>query len=138
MKKLPIILILLLFTLPGFLIAQSEEIHVINAGTGTLESGDISLTYYIGDYIGLGNSNLTTELVDITIYPNPVKTILYLKTTITDIENIQIFNVNGVLLKDIKLTTNEVDFSEYPAGIYLIKIKDKNELEVGSQKVIKQ
>lgn len=138
MKKLQLVAILLLFTFPGFLYAQSEKSYVINAGGGNIKSGNIELTYFIGDYIGLGNSKLTTELVDITIYPNPVKTILYLQTTSTDLDQIQIFNVNGVLLKDMKLTTNEIDFSEYPAGIYLIKIKDRKELEVGSMKVVKQ
>lgn len=137
MKK-PTITILLLFLFPGFLLAQSEKTYVINAGGGNTESGNIGLTYFIGDYIGLGNSNVTTELVDVSVYPNPVKTILYLKTTITELEQIQIYNVNGVLLKDAKLTSKEVDFSEYPAGIHLIKIKDKKELEVGSMKVIKQ
>lgn len=137
MKK-SIITILLLFLFPGFLIAQSEKTYVINAGGGNLESENIALTYFIGDYIGLSNSNLKTELVDISVYPNPVKTTLYLKTTITDLNQIQIFNVNGILLKDAKLNSNEVDFSEYPAGMYLIKIKDKKELEVGSVKVIKQ
>ena len=136
MKK-SIITILLLFLFPGFLIAQSEKTYVINAGGGNLESENIALTYFIGDYIGIGNSKLTTELVDISVYPNPVKTILYLKTTITDLRQIQIFNVNGILIKDAKLNSNEVDFSEYPAGMYLIKIKDKKELEVGSIKVIK-
>ena len=128
---------LLLFLFPGFLIAQSEKTYVINAGGGNLESENLALTYFIGDYIGLGNSNVTTELFDISVYPNPVKTILYLKTTITDLNQIQIFNVNGILLKDGKLNSNEVDFSEYPAGMYLIKIKDNKELEVGSIKVIK-
>ena len=137
MKK-SIITILLLFLFPGFLIAQSEKTYVINAGWGKLESGNITLTYFIGDYIGIGNSNVTTELVNVSVYPNPVKTILYLKTTITDLNQIKIFNVNGILLKDGKLNSNEVDFSEYPAGMYLIKIKDKKELEVGSIKVIKQ
>lgn len=137
MKK-SIITILLLFLFPGFLIAQSEKTYVINAGGGNQQSGNIALTYFIGDYIGIGNSNVTTELVNVSVYPNPVKTILYLKTTITDLNQIQIFNVNGILLKDGKLNSNEVDFSEYPAGMYLIKIKDKKELEVGSIKVIKQ
>ena len=110
MKK-SIITILLLFLFPGFLIAQSEKTYVINAGGGNLESENIALTYFIGDYIGLSNSNLKTELVDISVYPNPVKTILHLKTTITDLKQIQIFNVNGILLKDAKLNSNEVDFS---------------------------
>jgi hypothetical protein len=138
MKKLPIVAILLLLNLPCFLHAQTEKSHVINAGAGTIKSENIELTYFIGDYIGLGNTNLTTELVDISVYPNPVKTILYLQTTSTDLEQIQIFNVNGVLLKEEKLLTNEVNFSEYPAGIYFLKVKDKKELEVGSIKVIKQ
>ena len=138
MKKLPFITIPVLFLFNGFLLAQSEKSYVINAGGGNVKSGNIELTYFIGDYIGLGNPNVTSKLVDITIYPNPVKTILYLQTTSTDLDQIQIFNVNGVLLKEEKLMTNEVNFSEYPAGIYFLKIKDEKELEVGSMKVIKQ
>ena len=106
MKKLSFITILVLFLFNGFLLAQSEKPYVINAGGGNVKSGNIELTYFIGDYIGLGNPNVTSKLVDITIYPNPVKTILYLQTTSTDLDQIQIFNVNGVLLKEEKLMTN--------------------------------
>ena len=127
-KKRALTCLSLLFVVLTASLSSEATIH---------ESGNITLTYFIGDYIGIGNSNVTTELVDISVYPNPVKTILHLKTTITDLKQIQIFNVNGILLKDAKLNSNEVDFSEYPAGMYLIKIKDKKELEVGSIKVIK-
>lgn len=54
---------------------------------------------------------------DIVVYPNPATDILRVKGTI---ENIEIYNVSGMLLK----TTNkkEIDISTYSRGVYFIKV----------------
>ena len=136
MKHISLKLILLLF--PALLFAQTEKSYVINAGGGSVQSGNMSVTYFIGDFIGLGGSSLDTKVGTIDFYPNPVRSTLYITSEISDMDTIQIFNLNGVLLSETKITNNEVNFSMYTAGVYLLKIYDKNESEVGSVKVIKQ
>lgn len=136
MKHIALKLILLLF--PTLLFAQTEKSYVINAGGGSVQSGNISVTYFIGDFIGLGGSRLETQVGAIDFYPSPVKSTLYINSEIPDMDNIKIFNLNGVLLSETKITNNEVNFSMYTSGVYLLKIYDKNESEVGSVKVIKQ
>lgn len=136
MKHISLKLIFLLF--PTLLFAQTENSYVINAGGGSVQSGSMSVTYFIGDFIGLGGSNLETQVGTIDFYPNPVRSTLYINSEIPDMDKIQIFNLNGVLLSETKITNNEVNFSMYISGVYLLKIYDKNESEVGSVKVIKQ
>lgn len=133
-----IITILLLLLFQGFLIAQDDQSYVINAGGGCLQSGEIGLTYFIGDHIGLGHTEFAPTIIEIEVFPNPVKSILNFNISTEKFERIQVFNISGIKVLDIKPISNQLDFSNYPAGIYLIKIKDHQELEVGSIKIIKQ
>ena len=137
MKKLPISLFLWLLLIPTSLIAQSEEPYVINAGGGSISEENIELTYFIGDYIGIGHTSIPAELTNITFYPNPVKTVLRLHSTETELDKVQIFNVQGVKIKESTLINNEVDFQGFPDGIYLLKILDKDQQSLGSVKIIK-
>lgn len=140
MKKSFLTYTFILFLCSSFAIAQSEKSYAINAGAGTVEKGNFNMTYFIGDYIGYDTSTelkLFTTLGDITIYPNPVKTILNLKTSITELSKIQIYNVNGVKVKEVELLNLEVNFSGFPDGFYIMKILDDNQEELGSVKVVK-
>jgi len=136
MKHIALKLILLLF--PTLLFAQTEKSYVINAGGGSAQSGNIGVTYFIGDFIALGGSSLESQIGTIDFYPNPVRSTLYINSEIPDLDKIQIFNLNGVLLSETKLTNNEVNLTMYTSGVYLLKIYDKNESEIGSMKIIKQ
>ena len=136
MKKLPFLLFLLLI-LPTCLPAQTEKRYVVNAGGGTIEKGNINLTYFIGDHLELGNNTLVTETGDLSIYPNPVRTNLFIESNIRDLKKFQIYNVKGLLLSEKLLLTREIDFSAYPAGIYLLKFQNDKDVEVGMMKVIK-
>jgi len=140
MNKRRNLLILFLFLLPFYSFAQSDRPYVVNAGAGNVEKGNFNMTYFIGDYIGYDTSSelkLVTNLGDIIIYPNPVKTILNLKTSITELWKIQIFNVNGVMVREEELLNQEVNFSGFPDGFYVMKIFDHKHEELGSVKVIK-
>ena len=138
MNKLPTLLFLGLLLIPVTLKAQSEKPYVINAGGGSITNGNIELTYFIGDYIGIGNSNIPAELAEITCYPNPVKTVLHLHSTVAELDKVQIFSIQGVMLKEISLFNKEIDFTGFPDGVYLIKILDKDQQKsLGSVKVVK-
>ncbi|WP_264538120.1 T9SS type A sorting domain-containing protein [Flavobacterium sp. N1736] len=74
-------------------------------------------------------------------YPNPVKEELYLKWKISDennIQNIQVYNISGQVLTSFKKgksgdDNQNISFSNYPIGIYMINLVYKN----GDEKTIK-
>lgn len=90
----------------------------------TYNDGQNIITHDRGD--GLFAEMTDTELLsketfsddDIVVYPNPTADIFRVKSN--TVENIEIYNINGVLLK----TTNkkEIDLSQHSKGIYLAKI----------------
>lgn len=70
----------------------------------------------------------------IKIYPNPVVDELNIKTD-DIIKSVQIYSLDGKLLKTIEGNHDKVDFRNYPKGTYLLNIAtDKS---VTSQKVMK-
>jgi len=71
---------------------------------------------------------------NIYIYPNPVKSILNIRTNNNEINKIIIYNVLG---KEV-LKTNEatIDFSTFENGLYIIKIKTNNN-NIITKKIIK-
>lgn len=72
------------------------------------------------------------ELNKITLYPNPVKTILKFSETIKEAK---IFDLNGKLLATFK-NSNEINLSNYPNGIYILKVISANGVGI-TQKLIK-
>lgn len=76
-----------------------------------------------GLFAEMTDATLSTESFSddyIVLYPNPTKDVLRVKGN--TIENIEIYNVSGVLLK----TTNkkEIDLGSYARGVYFIKVKN--------------
>jgi hypothetical protein len=90
----------------------------------------------IHPYISLGISELENTF---SIYPNPVKTKLYIKNdAINNWETIEVTNVEGkILLSDkMKPTTTEINFSNYAAGIYFINLSNSTKKQ--QFKVVKE
>lgn len=89
------------------------------------------------DNMSFTKSNLAVNDVtntNIRLYPNPVVDQLNIKTD-DIIRSVQIYTLDGKLLKTIQGNATVVDFKNYPKGSYLLKIEtDKS---VTSQKVIK-
>ncbi|KFC22713.1 T9SS-dependent choice-of-anchor J family protein [Epilithonimonas lactis] len=70
----------------------------------------------------------------IKIYPNPVVDQLTIKTD-DIIKSVQVYSLDGKLLKTIEGNHDKVDFRNYQKGTYLLKIETNK--SVTSQKVIK-
>ena len=67
--------------------------------------------------------------IRLTAYPNPVGDILYLNCDESLIgQSCRIFNMNGALFTDYTITETKtvIDVSGYPAGIYILKVGDRN------------
>ncbi|MEM6719924.1 MAG: T9SS type A sorting domain-containing protein [Bacteroidota bacterium] len=62
------------------------------------------------------------ELAELSIYPNPVKDIIHINNTSTEIIKAEILNVNGqlVLSQENNLTT--INVNSLPSGMYMLKV----------------
>jgi hypothetical protein len=105
-------------------------------------SGDIiylHITNTIGEVATFYASNLSQEeflKTAITIYPNPVSNVLYIKNAGITIENVKIYDLNGRLIKEEKLDDNQIDVSQLPQGIYILDIETA--IGVLRQKLVKE
>lgn len=80
--------------------------------------------------LGLYETNI--DFVEYSIYPNPTNEIITIKHNISDFQGVEIYNIQGKLVQTSK--NEEIDLSNNPAGIYILKLiglKSKN------QKIIK-
>ena len=75
------------------------------------------------------NNILEENLSNINIYPNPVTDVLYIQN-LTKIKSVKIFNVLGVLVKNIdeNENTNSVSFKDLPIGMYFLKMMSENKI----------
>ena len=80
---------------------------------------------------GLGTAELKTDL---SVYPNPAKDFINIKTTKLDIEKVFIFDLSGKLIMTEKSKT--IDINHLPSATYIISIKTSEGLK--SFKFIKQ
>ncbi|MGC3977505.1 MAG: leucine-rich repeat protein [Paludibacteraceae bacterium] len=81
-------------------------------------------------------SDVNNEDNDLLIYPNPFWNILKIKGG-KDTYEMSLFNAQGMELIRKNISANDIiETSNYPSGVYLITLKDKNTL-VKSQKLIK-
>ncbi|WP_159951860.1 BNR-4 repeat-containing protein [Polaribacter septentrionalilitoris] len=62
---------------------------------------------------------------NIRIYPNPSNGVFTLNTSIKNIEY-QLINVQGRILQQGIINKNQLDFSRYAKGIYLLRLKSSN------------
>jgi rhodanese-related sulfurtransferase len=79
----------------------------------------------------------TTELEEISIYPNPTQEKLYFKNITTSlIEDISVFNIAGkVVLNETSVWGNDgIDVSGLPNGIYIVRIKTS--MQIVSKKFV--
>jgi len=62
----------------------------------------------------------------ITLFPNPVKDVLYIKATDVKDYYYQIYNASGQLVKYGKFENSQTDVSSLAQGIYLVRINNSN------------
>lgn len=139
-----IVLFLFFFEVTCSAFAQDTTIHVVNAGSGELSSKEVTLSYFIGEYIpGLeqitGINAVQNQLKEgIVIFPNPVDRTLYLKSSLTSFETYKVFDLKGNLKKEFPAIYTSVDISELPPGLYVLEALDKEKIIRGKVKFIKK
>lgn len=105
----------------------------IPAGINKISKGDTANLYYIG--ISYSTSGTTSAKVgDVKLYPNPIINSLIVSSNDT-VKKVEVFSMNGVLLKRELTNVNNIDVSNLSQGSYLVKVF--TETGVHKQTIIK-
>lgn len=113
-------------------IDPDEVDFLLTAGTSNTVSSTAKFDNFSARAV-ITESLLGTEefqvasLVDITLYPNPVTNVLNINS-ITSINKMQIIDLNGRIVKDIKAnnTISQINVSDLLSGIYILNIETEN------------
>jgi len=76
------------------------------------------------------------EATELSIYPNPVSDVLYLNAS-APIKDVQIFNLQGQLVRAISGDVHEISVADMADGVYMIKVITEAG-NVTNQKIVKQ
>lgn len=82
----------------------------------------------------LATSEINNDKTQFSIYPNPVKDVLFIKSK-EKIVKAEIYDVAGRILNSASVTDNSINVSELPKGNYIIKLSTKD--KAVTQKFIK-
>jgi S-formylglutathione hydrolase FrmB len=84
------------------------------------------------------SGTVTNRTTEVMFFPNPVKEMVTIQTSIPTTYELAITNINGQLLYRDKMEgpTRQIDLSSFEKGIYFIKIRSRD--YVRTEKVIKQ
>ncbi|MFH2144186.1 MAG: C10 family peptidase [Bacteroidota bacterium] len=119
---------------------NTDEYFHLNFGWGGNSNG----WYLLPDEIPYGLTVVEGAIVDIMtdsqvstnemhksvieIFPNPSSNYIHIRNIFADISSYQIFSSKGVLIDQNPFVNNKINISSLPAGIYLIRILNKNEI----------
>ena len=109
----------------GGLGIDAENFINIDFGSGTVES--------FGQLVGDTNFNLVLSAEDFilsktSVFPNPIVDTFNIKAAGISIDNAQIYNINGALVKTISadVIDNAIDISELNSGVYFLQLTSGN------------
>lgn len=129
------------FTVPSTAVVGTPlRLRVINIYGGSTANGQIltdpCATYTYGeteDYNVMVANNLSTNEIgnenQFSIYPNPVSEILYVKN-VSNKAKFEIFDTAGRLISKGDINTEKINVSSLLKGNYILKITDKETVEV--------
>ncbi|RXM49695.1 MULTISPECIES: T9SS type A sorting domain-containing protein [unclassified Chryseobacterium] len=127
----------------GYVAFKIKTISTLNTGDSFSNTAKIYFDYnapivtntYTTTIEGiLATSEVQNDKKAVSIYPNPVKDILYLHSSI-EVTKVEVYDVAGRLITSMGVKGNAVNVSELPKGNYLIKLFLKDKVSV--QKFIK-
>ena len=103
--------------------------------------GEFQGTYFFDEFevevedINLLSTETATNIKHIQIYPNPVKTELFIKTS-KKIAHIQLYSILGKKVYDTNTFSGKIDVTKYPKGIYFLSLHTEEGEEIKRKVVI--
>lgn len=115
--------------------STTGEVTSINAGTATITatSGLISTTYELT--VDITSDTRNNNNGGFVIYPTNISDVLNIETAEKDY-NVKVYNQLGSLISEHR-NTNSISFSNYAAGMYIIRIQAENKADI-IKKVLKK
>ena len=148
----------------AFFISNAQEQEVISSAGEHYSNGSVQISWTLGEIVtetatdgnnivtqGFHQTNLTITKIEeeyinnvdasITIFPNPTSDLATINLTDVDISNF-IFELNDnkgktILKKNFESESEVIDFSQYAASIYYIRIYNKSGTYANTFEVIK-
>ena len=102
-------------------------------GDNDVVSGGADIVWFENQHALSINEN---QVVEVSVYPNPVKNKLYLDVHHNSIKNINVFDVGGKRLIEKNENATELNLSQLPKGVYLLEVK--TEKGMFTEKIIKE
>ncbi len=111
---------------------MNEDICTVGTFSGVFSDGSSSLTsagnvdsYISKISLSQPTSNQLTEQMktDFVIFPNPANTIIYVDCK----KGFQIYNSAGQLVKQSSQATTQINISDLPTGLYILKTENQQE-----------
>ncbi len=119
--------------------------YVARDVSASINGGAIVEYTYTGSVLTLNPGNSETNLSaqkQVRIYPNPSQNILNIKSKRGVIKpiKVQLYDLNGRIIKQVSSNQNEfsINISNYPSGTYLLKLFNGYDIQIQTEKFIKQ
>ncbi len=71
------------------------------------------------------NGVITPQVEELSLFPNPVKDVIYIRNFNNRSLKISIYNTMGALVKQLNTETDQINVSDLTPGCYVIKTEDK-------------
>ncbi|MDD4217031.1 MAG: immunoglobulin domain-containing protein [Bacteroidales bacterium] len=106
-------------------IGEHEFWLTVIAQSSCMATDSIKITFW--DDSGINDAKNNDGIL---IFPNPAKDYLTISDISHNIENIEIINVTGQIIKSFLVNSNEItlNLSNFAEGIYFVKLKRNNEV----------
>jgi len=101
-----------LFSMSGFIILPDLPFNEVNKRFFFKILPDTTLTII---------NTVQSEFINVSIYPNPTKGLVYIDYNNADDIEIEIYNALGKLLSTDSKQNNQIDLSNYASGLYFVK-----------------
>jgi len=113
----------------GTLVAVNDA--QLSGGTNTVNITGLGI---MGDTIPDSTINVFEAISVFEMYPNPTKGLINIKSNSLDYKTLDIYTIQGVLVKEVSIRKNTVDIRDLDNGVYFFRSEDG----LLNEKVIKQ
>ena len=88
---------------------------------------------FLNNTTGINETDLNNS---IGIFPNPTTSIINISTSLTNFE-LKVFDINGQLVLNDR-NRHTIDVSNFPTGLYVIRLQDLNTKSIITKKFIRE
>jgi len=122
-------------TYSGYGVAYQDSIVLFLHQLNPDFAQDFCYTYKRGLVLSTPENDLKQDLI--SVYPNPSSDKILIDGDISKLKSIYVLSVDGKLVKEYNETRNEINVSQLPPGVYVLRFHF-DDYSVLSKKIIKE